>query len=118
MKKLSDFKGREAMTVATKVTRVIMAILADERNRTVKEGTPHWELFMTLAENNPDEMTEILAIMNEKTVEEYENECDGNRVMADLLSLASDPLIIGLFISRGQKGDAISSVSRSENTEE
>ena len=118
MKKLSDFKGAAAMAVATKLTRVIMAILADERNRAIKEGAANWELFTSLAENNPDEMTEILAIMNEKTVEEYEHECDGNKVMTDLLSLASDPLIIGLFISRGQKGDATSSVSRSENTEE
>ena len=115
MKKLSDFKGRDGIVVASKLTGIIMTILANKVNHDLKDEKNPLKLFTAFTENNPDEMMEIFAILSEKDPKNYNP--DGAEAMTNLLTLAADPLIVGLFISQGQKGDATSSASHSENTE-
>lgn len=115
MKKLSDFKGRDGIIVASKLTGIIMTILANKVNHDLKNETNPLKLFTAFTENNPDEMMEIFAILCEKDPKNYNP--DGSEAMTNLLMLAADPLIVGLFISQGQMGDATSSASPSENTE-
>lgn len=115
MKKLSDFSGREGIIVASKLTGIIMTILANKKNSALHGETNALKLFTAFTENNPDEMMEIFAILSGKAPGEYT--CDGAEAMTNLLTLAGDPLIVGLFISQRQTGDATSSASLSENTE-
>ncbi len=115
MKKLSDFKGRDGIVVASKLTGIIMTILANKSNYAMKDEKNPLKLFTAFTENNPDEMMEIFAILCEKDPKDYNP--DGAEAMTNLLTLAADPLIVGLFISQRQTGDATSSASRSENTE-
>lgn len=115
MKKLAEFKGRDGIVVASKLTGIIMTILANKKNQAMNGEKNPLKLFTAFTENNPDEMMEIFAILSEKSTEEYT--CDGAEAMTNLLTLASDPLIVGLFISQGQTRGATSSVSASENIE-
>ena len=116
MKKLSDFKDREGIVVASRVLAVIMDMLADKRNFAMKGEDNPIKMFTTFMENSPDKMREIFAILSEKDARDYH--CDGAEAMVNMLLLANDPIVVGLFTLQSQKGDAISSGSASGNTEE
>ena len=116
MKKLSDFKDREGIVVASRVLAVIMDMLADKRNFAMKGEDNPIKMFTAFMENSPDKMREIFAILSEKDARDYH--CDGAEAMVNMLLLANDPIVVGLFTLQSQKGDAISSGSASGSTEE
>ena len=116
MKKLSDFKDEKGIEVASSVLAVIMDILTDERNLAMRGETNAIKMFTTFMANSPDKMRRIFAILSETDEKKYH--CNGAEAMANMLLLANDPIIVGLFTLQGQKGDAISSGSVSESTEE
>ena len=116
MKKLSDFKDAEGIVVASKVLAVIMDILSDKRNLAMNGETNAVKMFTAFMVNSPDKMKEIFAILSEKDVREYH--CDGAEAMTNMLLLANDPIVVGLFTLQSQKGDANSSGSVSVSTEE
>lgn len=115
MKKLSDFKGTEGITVAARMLGVIMTMLANEKNRALEGESNPLKMFSEFMQNSPEQMKEIFAILSEKDVNEYE--CDGAEAMMNMLILANDPIIVGLFMSRGLKTEKKSSASAKENTE-
>ena len=116
MKKLSDFKDTQGIVVASKVLSVIMSILSDHRNLAMNGEQSAIKMFTAFMENSPEKMREIFAILSEKEINEYH--CDGAEAMANMLLLANDPIVVGLFTLQSQKGDAISSGSVSESTGE
>jgi CHASE3 domain sensor protein len=115
MKKLSDFKDAAGIVVASKVLAVIMDMLSDKKNFELKGEENVVKMFTAFMANSPDKMREIFAILSEKDVSDYH--CDGAEAMANMLMLANDPIVVGLFTLQSQMGDAISSGSVSENTE-
>lgn len=116
MKKLSDFKDSEGIVVASKVLAVIVEMLSDKRNFAMNGEKNPIQMFSAFMANSPDKMKEIFAILSEKRPGEYH--CNGAEALTNMLLLANDPVIVGLFISQSQTGDANSSGSVSENTEE
>lgn len=116
MKKLSDFKDAKGIEIAAKVLSVIMDILANKKNSNQSESRTPLAMFSAFMENSPDEMMKIFAILSE--IEESEYSCNGAEAMTNMLMLANDPILVGLFISQSQKGDATSSGSASANIEE
>lgn len=116
MKKLSDFKDADGIVVASKIFSSIMRILANEKNREQSTAQNPFDMFSAFMANSPDEMHEIFAVLCEVDRDEYH--CDGTESLINMMVLANDPVIVSLFISQGQKGDAKTSVSASENTEE
>ena len=116
MKKLSDFKNEKGIEVAAQVLEVIMEILSDGRNMKQKDAKTPLSMFSAFMQNSPAGMKKIFAILSEKELSDYD--CDGAQALANMLVLANDPILIGLFISQSQTGDATSSGSVSENTEE
>lgn len=116
MKKLSDFKDEKGIEIAAKVLSVIMDILANKKNEKQAKAETPLAMFSAFMENSPAEMKKIFSILSEKEYEEYT--CDGAEAMTNMLILANDPILVGLFISQGRTGDATSSGSASENTEE
>ena len=116
MKKLSDFKDTQGIVVASKVLAVIMDILSDKRNLAMNGEQNAIKMFTAFMEHSPNKMREIFAILSEKEVNDYH--CDGAEAMTNMLLLANDPIVVGLFTLQSQKGDAISSGSVSEITEE
>ena len=116
MKKLSDFKDEKGIVIASDVLSVIMEMLADERNRAQQGEKNRFKMFTAFMRNTPEKMREIFAILSEEDIKSYH--CDGAEAMTNMMILANDPIILGLFLSQSQTGDAKSSGSASENTEE
>ena len=116
MKKLSDFTDEKGIEIASEVLSVILEMIADERNRAQEGEKNKFKMFTAFMRNTPDKMKEIFAILSEKDVKTYH--CDGAEAMTNMMVLANDPIILGLFTSQSQTGDAKSSGSVSENTEE
>lgn len=116
MKKLSDFKDVEGIVAASKVLAVIMEMLSDKRNFSMKSEKNPVQMFSAFMGNSPEKMKKIFAILSETDPESYH--CDGAEALANMLLMANDPIIVGLFTSQSQRGDASSFGSVSENTEE
>ena len=116
MKKLSDFKDSQGIVVASKVLAVIMEILSDSRNLALKDEKNAIKMFTAFMANSPEKMREIFAILSE--VDEKDYHCNGAEAMTNMLLLANDPIVVGLFTLQSQKGDANSSGSVSGSTEE
>lgn len=114
VKKLSEFKGADGIVVAAKLFSVIMTILADKRNMAMKDEKSPVKMFAAFMEHSPKEMLEIFAILSEKDPATFT--CDGAEAMVNMLHVANDPVLMSLFISQSQKGEARSSGSASENT--
>lgn len=116
MKRLSDFEGEKGIEIAAKVLGIIMEMMADTRNQQQKEEKNPLKMFSAFMANSPKKMMEIFAVLSETPINKYE--VDGAEAMKNMLILANDPLVVGLFISQGRSGDAKSSGSASENTTE
>ena len=116
MKKLSDFNDERGIEIASEVLSVIMEMLADERNRAQNGEKNRFKMFTAIMKNSPDKMKEIFAVLSEQDSKTYH--CDGAEAMTNMMILANDPIIIGLFLSQSQTGDAKSSGSVSGNTVE
>ena len=115
MKKLSDFKDRDGIVVASRVLGVIMDMLSDQRNLAQRNEESPIKMFTAFMEHSPDKMREIFAILSEEDPTEYH--CDGAEAMVNMLLLANDPVVISLFTSQGQMRGATPSGSVSENTQ-
>ena len=113
MKKLAEFKGTDAIRTAAKVLGILSRILSDERNKHAKADNV-MGLFLQFAENSPQEMTEIFAVLSEQDPETFAP--DGAEAFDCLKTLAHDPAIAGLFLSQRRTGDATSSGAASANT--
>lgn len=116
MKKLSDFKDSQGIVVASRVLAVIMEILSDSRNLALKDEKNAIKMFTAFMANSPEKMREIFAILSEVDAKDYH--CNGAEAMTNMLLLANDPIVVGLFTLQSQKGDADSSGSVSGSTEE
>lgn len=116
MKKLSDFKDEKAIVVVAQLLEPIMTIVTNPANGKFKDEQNGFKMFSGFLSNSPKSMMQIFAILSEQDVDTYH--CDGVEVTKNLMTLVSDSRLIELFTSQGQTGDAISSGSASENTEE
>ena len=116
MRKLSDFRDEKGIEIAAQVLAIIMDILSNKENMDHTTAKTPLAMFSAFMQNSPKEMRKIFAILSEKDEKDYT--CDGAEAMTNMLILANDPILVGLFISQGQTGDATSSGSASENTEE
>ena len=116
MKKLSDFEDDKGIEIAAKILEIIMVILQDDRNEEMKGEENIIKMVSTFMKNSPAEMRQIFAILSEQDPETYH--CNGAEAMTNMLILINDPVVVSLFISPSQMGDATSSGSPTENTEE
>lgn len=109
MKKLSDFEGAAGVEKAADILCLVMNILANPKNSDKAEKETVLETFTRYMKNSPDEMMKIFGILNEK--ENYT--CNGDEALVNMLDLASDEVIVLLFLSQSQKRGATSSGSAS-----
>ena len=116
MKQLSEFKDNRGIEVAAEILGIILEMQQNEKNAAAhKEKTPV-KMFSTLMKNSPDEMRQIFALLSEEDTADFH--CNGAEALTDMLIMANDPIIVSLFMLPGQTGDATSSASHSENTED
>lgn len=93
--RLSDFKGEKAFEVVGKLLLPVSNIAANkEVAKALKKGGVAQMLSAALV-NNPRDVKEMLAILNDKPIEEYE--ATGATVLADVFNLFEDPALLALF---------------------
>lgn len=93
--KLSDFKGDKGIEVVGKLLLPVSNMAANkEVVRAMKKGGLPQMLAAALV-NCPKDMKEMLAVLNDKPVEEYE--VDGAIILAEVFKLFEDEALLKLF---------------------
>lgn len=93
--RLSDFKGDKALEVVGKLLLPVSNIAASkEVTKAFRKGGVPAMLSAALL-NCPGDVREMLAILNDKPVEEYE--VNGASILGDVFSLFDDPALLALF---------------------
>lgn len=102
--RLSDFKGEEALDVLADIIEPLTAILTDKEIQELskKKGTPVMKFIKPAVKNCKKELIEVLARLNNKSVEEYEKDINLVTLPMQVLELVNDPEVKSLFRSQGK----------------
>ena len=93
--KLTDFKGAKGIEVVGKLLIPITTILGNPKNSEDVAITNPLVQVGAFFRNNPKEVLEVLAIMDDKDPATYE--ITAQDALAKLLSWFDDPELVGLF---------------------
>lgn len=118
--KLSDFKGEEALDVLADIIEPLTTILTDEEiQKLSKKKAPTIAYIQPMLKNNKKEIIQVLARLDNKTVDEYLAGLNLITLPAQVLELINDPEVQNLFHSQGQNNSkpSASSGPAMENTE-
>lgn len=105
--KLSDFKGEEAIEVLADIIEPISNIATDEQVKEAFRANSKMKVAQAILRNHPKEIIEVLARLDNKTVEEYEVTLF--TLPMKLLEILNDKELTSLFQSQEQTGGATSS---------
>lgn len=95
MKKLSEFKGEQATTLIGSTLLSVCNILKNKKNLKAYQESGAMGLIGAALCNTPREITSLLAMLNEKPVEEYE--VNGATLIHDAYAMFEDPELLRLF---------------------
>ena len=101
--RLSDFKGEEALDVLADIIEPLTLILADsEIQKLAKSGekVPPIKYVKPAIKNHKKEIIEVLARLDNKSVEEYSKTMNLLTLPKQVLDLISDPEVQSLFHSQ------------------
>lgn len=117
--RLSDFKGEEAIDVLADIIDPITTILTDSEIQALskKKDVPPIAYVKPMLKNNKQEIIEILARLNNKSVEEYTKSLSLITLPAQVMDLINDPELQKLFLSQEQSESNASSTPATETTE-
>lgn len=117
MKKLSDFKGEEALDVLADIIDPVAEIMSDRGVRTA--GPVKLDIAKYIIKNHKQSLIEILARLNEQTVDEYKATSNLFSLPLQILSVLNDEELGDFFVSQGL-GDLTEETSGSatEDTQE
>ena len=113
--KLSEYQGEAALDILADLIEPAGEIMSDKEIGDVFKENRFKAIGMAI-KNHKKAVMQILATMDGVPVDEYK--CNVFSLPVKILELLNDPDIIQLFTYQGQTGDANSSGSVSENTEE
>ena len=113
--KLSEYKGEAALDLLADLIEPAGEIMSDKEIGEVFKKNRLKAIGLAI-KNHKKAVLKIMATMDGVPVEEYK--CNVFTLPFKLLELLNEPDLIQLFTYQGQTGDAISSGSASENTEE
>ena len=112
--KLTDFKGEKGIQVVGKLLLPIMNIVGNPENKKASVQQNIFTVLSAFFRNNPKDVLEMLAIMDDVPVENYE--IDAKQALLKLVSWFDDPELLGLFGLQSET--ATSSGSATTTTEE
>ena len=113
--KLSEYQGETALDVLADLIQPAGEIMSDkEIGEVFKEN--RFRAIGLAIKNHKKAVIQIMAAMDGVPVDEYK--CNVFTLPVKILELLNDPALVQLFTYQGQTGDANSSGSASENTEE
>ena len=113
--KLSEYHGEAALDLLADLIEPVGEIMADKEIGDVFKKNRFKAIGMAI-KNHKKAVIQIMASMDGVPVEEYK--CNVFTLPAKILELLNDQDLVQLFTYQGQTGDAKSSGSASENTEE
>ena len=112
MKKLSDFKDDAAIEVVADLLPYISEIVQNPANKEAR-GKGAMSFISALLRNSKHAVKGVLAVLNETPVEDYT--CTAASILADAVTMLSDPDLLVLFGVQRQM--SASAGSASESTE-
>lgn len=118
MKRLSEYKGEEALELLADLIDPILEIMADVDVKARLTSGFMAAAIKPIIKNHMKAAVEILARLNGMAADDYLKEINLITIPKVLLELISDPDLVSLFTSAGQTEGVTSSGSASENTEE
>lgn len=113
--KLSEYQGEAALDILADLIEPAGEIMSDKEIGEVFKKN-RFKAIRLAIKNHKKAVMQIMAIMDGVPVDEYK--CNVFTLPAKILELLNDQELIQLFTYQGQTGDAKSSGSVSENTEE
>ena len=113
--KLSEYQGEAALDLLADLIEPAGEIMSDKEIGEVFKKNRFRAIGLAI-KNHKKAVMQILATMDGVPVDEYK--CNVFSLPVKILELLNDPEMIQLFQYQGQTGDANSSGSASENTEE
>ena len=113
--KLSEYQGEAALDLLADLIEPAGEIMSDkEIGEVFKEN--RFKAIGLAIKNHKKSVMQILATMDGVSVDEYR--CNVFTLPVKILEILNDQELVQLFTYQGQTGDANSSGSASENTEE
>lgn len=112
MKKLSDFKDDAAIEVVADLLLYLAEIARNPESRAASTKS-NFEFASALLKHNKHAVKGILAVLNETSLEDYT--CTASSILADAVTMLSDPDLLVLF--GVQRQTPASAGSASESTE-
>ena len=114
--KLSEYKNEKAIEILGQMIAPISSILADEKvKKAYANGEDKLGFVQALLTNHPKEIVQILAILDDTPVDEYEVSL--TTLPKKVLEIINDEALQDFFESQGQNLEWTSSGSATANTE-
>ena len=113
--KLSEYQGEESLDLLADLIEPAGEIMSDKEIGEVFKKNRFKAIGMAI-KNHKKAVMQIMATMDGVPVDEYK--FNVFTLPLKILEILNDPDLVQLFTSQGQTGDAISSGSASENTED
>ena len=113
--KLSEYHGEAALDLLADLIEPAGEIMSDKGIGEVFEKNRFKAISLAI-KNHKKAVMQIMAAMDGVPVEEYK--CNVFTLPVKILEILNDPGLVQLFTYQGQTGDANSSGSALENTEE
>ena len=113
--KLSEYQGEAALDILADLIEPAGEIMTDKEIGDVFKKNRFRAIGLAI-KNHKKAVMQIMSTIDGVPVEEYK--CNVFTLPVKILELLNDPDIVQLFTYQGQTGDANSSGSASENTEE
>ena len=113
--KLSEYQGEAALDLLADLIEPAGEIMSDKEIGEVFKKNRFKAIGLAI-KNHKKAVIQIMATMDGVPVDEYK--CNVFSLPVKILEILNDPEMIQLFQYQGQTGDAKSSGSASENTEE
>lgn len=113
--KLSEYQGEAALDILADLIEPVGEIMSDKEIGEVFKKNRFKAIGLAIKKHKKA-VIQIMATMDGAPVDEYK--CNVFTLPAKILELLNDPVLIQLFTYQGQTGDAKSSGSVLENTEE
>ena len=113
--KLSEYQGEAALDLLADLIEPAGEIMSDKKIGNLFKKNRFKAVGFAI-KNHKKAVMQIMATIDGVPVEEYK--CNVLTLPVKILELLNDPDLVQLFTCQGQTGDAKSSGSASENTEE
>lgn len=118
--KLSEVKGEKALEMFADLIEPVAEIMGDKKVSSVLREGKKAKAISIAIKNHKYAVMQIMAILDDKDIKEFEKECNIMSLPKKLLDIVNDPSIFELFTSQGQEtktpsGSVTANITESEN---